>query len=99
MIFVIGLFPGIFLDRMKESVLSTYNQFKVVSGQAILFADDRDAKLLPEDTFSPAFLKGAPALRPSGGAPEGGAGQGDEEARAPGRAGGALAARGEEAGR
>ena len=60
MIFVIGFFPSIFLDRMKDSVQLTYNQFKVVSGQAILFADDRDAKLLPEDTFAPAFLKGAP---------------------------------------
>jgi len=60
MIFVIGFFPGIFLDRMKESVQLHHNQFKVVSGQAILFADERDAKLLPEDTFSPAFMKGAP---------------------------------------
>ncbi|MDI1449688.1 NADH-quinone oxidoreductase subunit M [Polyangium sp. 6x1] len=60
MIFVIGFFPSIFLDRMKESVLLQHNQFKVVSGQAILFADDRDAKLLPEDTFSPVFLKGMP---------------------------------------
>ncbi|HVK68503.1 MAG TPA: NADH-quinone oxidoreductase subunit M [Polyangium sp.] len=60
MIFVIGFFPSIFLDRMKESILLHHNQYKVVSGQAILFADDRDAKLLPEDTFSPAFLKGMP---------------------------------------
>ncbi|MDI1434145.1 complex I subunit 4 family protein [Polyangium sorediatum] len=60
MIFVIGFFPAIFLDRMKESILLHHNQYKVVSGQAILFADDRDAKLLPEDTFSPAFLKGMP---------------------------------------
>jgi NADH-quinone oxidoreductase subunit M len=60
MIFVIGLFPSIFLDRMKESVLLSYNQFKVVSGQAILFADDKDAKMLPADTFSPVFMKGAP---------------------------------------
>jgi NADH-quinone oxidoreductase subunit M len=60
MIFVIGFFPSVFLDRIKESVQLHHNQFKVVSGQAILFADDRDAKLLPEDTFSPAFMKGAP---------------------------------------
>ncbi|TKD03283.1 complex I subunit 4 family protein [Polyangium fumosum] len=60
MIFVIGFFPAIFLDRMKESILLHHNQYKVVSGQAILFADERDAKLLPEDTFSPAFLKGMP---------------------------------------
>jgi len=60
MIFVIGFFPSIFLDRMKESVLLHYNQFKVVSGQAILFSDERGAKILPEQTFSPAFLKSAP---------------------------------------
>jgi NADH-quinone oxidoreductase subunit M len=60
MIFVIGFFPSIFLDRMKDSVQLHHNQFKVVSGQAILFSDEHDAKLLPEDTFSPAFLKGAP---------------------------------------
>jgi len=60
MIFVIGFFPSIFLDRMKDSVQLHHNQFKVVSGQAILYADERDAKLLPEDTFSPAFMKGAP---------------------------------------
>lgn len=60
MIFVIGLFPSIFLDRMKDSILLHYNQFKTVSGQAVLFSDEKDAKLLPEDTFSPAFLKGAP---------------------------------------
>jgi NADH-quinone oxidoreductase subunit M len=70
LIFVIGLFPGIFLDRMKDSVALAYNQFKTVSAQAILFADDQDAKLLPEETFSPAFLKGAPATaepKPPGG--------------------------------
>ena len=60
MIFVIGFFPSIFLDRMKDAVQLHHNQFKTVSGQAVLFADERDAKLLPEDTFSPAFLKGAP---------------------------------------
>ncbi|MBK9263880.1 MAG: NADH-quinone oxidoreductase subunit M [Polyangiaceae bacterium] len=60
MIFVIGFFPSIFLDRMKDAVQLHHNQFKTVSGQAILFADERDAKLLPEDTFAPAFMKGAP---------------------------------------
>ncbi len=63
MIFVIGLFPSVFLDRMKDSIALAQSQFKTVSGQAILFADDRDAKILPEDTFSPAFLKGAPAVK------------------------------------
>ncbi len=70
MIFVIGFFPSIFLDRMKDSVQLHHNQFKVVSGQAILYADERDAKLLPEDTFSPAFMKGAPK-KPSAEAKDG----------------------------
>lgn len=60
MIFVIGFVPGLFLDRMKDSILLHYNQFKTVSGQAVLFSDEKDAKLLPEDKFSTAFLKGAP---------------------------------------
>jgi NADH-quinone oxidoreductase subunit M len=73
LIFAIGLFPSIFLDRMKDSIQLTYEQFKTVSGQSIVFADEREAKLLPEDTFSAAFLKGAPATSPpkpdSGGEP------------------------------
>ena len=60
MIFVIGLFPSILLDRMKDSVNLAYNQFKTVSGQAVLYSDDKDAKILPADVFNPAFLKGAP---------------------------------------
>jgi NADH-quinone oxidoreductase subunit M len=60
MIFVIGFFPSIFLDRMKDAVQLEYKQFKTVSGQAILYADEKNAQLLPEDTFAPEFLKGAP---------------------------------------
>jgi NADH-quinone oxidoreductase subunit M len=64
MIFVIGLFPSLFLDRMKESVALAHDQFKAVSGQAVLFSDDRGAKLLPIDresgVFAAAFMKGAP---------------------------------------
>jgi len=60
MIFVIGFAPSVFLDRMKPAVDMIHNQFKAVSGQAVLFADDHTSKLLPEDTFSGAFLKGAP---------------------------------------
>jgi NADH-quinone oxidoreductase subunit M len=62
MIFVIGFFPNVFLDRMKASVDLAYEQFKFVSGQAVLFSSERDAKLLPVDTLSPAFLKGAPVV-------------------------------------
>jgi NADH-quinone oxidoreductase subunit M len=70
MVFVIGLFPSIFLDRMKDALALVHNQFKTVSGQAILFADERNAKLLPADTFSPAFLQGAPVLKGQGGEEE-----------------------------
>lgn len=77
LIFVIGFFPSIFLDRMKDSVDLAYNQFKTVSGQAILFADEKEAKLLPDDTFSAAFLKGAPALaKPGAESPQANAAEG-----------------------
>jgi NADH-quinone oxidoreductase subunit M len=67
MIFVIGFFPGVFLDRMKDAIEMHHNQFKTVSGQAILYADEKDAKLLPEDVFNPAFLKGSPSHKEPGG--------------------------------
>jgi NADH-quinone oxidoreductase subunit M len=63
MIFVIGFFPNIFLDRMKAAIELHHNQFKFVSGQAVLFSDDRDAKILPADAFNPLFLKGAPGAK------------------------------------
>ncbi|HZF54106.1 MAG TPA: NADH-quinone oxidoreductase subunit M [Polyangiaceae bacterium] len=63
MIFVIGFFPNIFLDRMKEAINLQYNQFKTVSGQAILYADEHGARLLPADSFTAAFLQGAPKTK------------------------------------
>src|SRR5262249_27745398 len=84
MIFVIGLFPAIFLDRMKDSVNLAYEQFKTVSGQAILYSDERDAKILPEDVFSSAFLKGAPGEKPKPDAE--GSGDGQAANAAPGGA-------------
>jgi NADH-quinone oxidoreductase subunit M len=72
MIFVIGLFPSILLDRMKPSIAMAYEQFKVVSGQAINFADEHGAKLLPESSFEPAFLKGAPSTTKEGQGAKGG---------------------------
>ena len=80
MIFVIGFFPSIFLDRMKEAVQLEYNQFKTVSAQAILYGDDKNAQLLPDDTFSPEFLKGAPGIKEEKPA------DGDEQARGEGDA-------------
>lgn len=61
MIFVIGFFPGVFLDRMKDAIDMQHAQFKTVSGQAILYSDQNDAKLLPEDVFAPAFLSASPS--------------------------------------
>lgn len=63
MIFVIGFFPSIFLDRMKDSVQLEYNQFKTVSEQAIRFSDENNAQMLPADDFAPEFLRGAPGLK------------------------------------
>ncbi|MBK8256015.1 MAG: NADH-quinone oxidoreductase subunit M [Polyangiaceae bacterium] len=60
MIFVIGFAPNLFLDRMKASVDAFHTQFRTVSGQTVQFSLENAAQLLPEETFSPAFLKGAP---------------------------------------
>jgi NADH-quinone oxidoreductase subunit M len=48
---------------MKDAISLHYEQFKTVSGQAILYADEHGARLLPADTFSPAFMKGAPVTK------------------------------------
>jgi NADH-quinone oxidoreductase subunit M len=60
LIFVIGLFPGIFLDRMKDSVQLTYRQFKDVSDTAVAEGNTHTHLLLPASKFDPVFLKGAP---------------------------------------
>lgn len=71
MIFVIGLFPNVFLDRMKDSVALAQAQFKFASGQAVLFSDEHAAKLLPAEDFHPAFMKGAPGSTSKTDAPDG----------------------------
>jgi NADH-quinone oxidoreductase subunit M len=58
MIFVIGLFPSIFLDRMKDSVQLSYNQFKTISGQAVLFSHEHDADLGPGGRLLPRVPQG-----------------------------------------
>ena len=63
MIFVIGFFPSIFLDRTKDAVQLEYNQFKTVSEQSIRFGDEKNAQMLPEDDFAPEFLRGAPGFK------------------------------------
>jgi NADH-quinone oxidoreductase subunit M len=62
MVFAIGLFPSVFLERMTDSVGLFQRQFRTVSDQAILYGDERAAKILPADVFSPAFLRGAPEI-------------------------------------
>jgi NADH-quinone oxidoreductase subunit M len=63
MIFVIGLFPSIFLDRMKDSVELAERQFKKIAMATDKFAEDRGPRLLESSDFSPAFLKGAPEVK------------------------------------
>jgi NADH-quinone oxidoreductase subunit M len=60
MIFVIGLFPNVFLDRMKDTIASTQQQFERIAriGESV---GEGPARLLPADAFSAAFMKGAPA--------------------------------------
>jgi NADH-quinone oxidoreductase subunit M len=61
MIFVIGLFPSIFLDRMKDSVSLAYSQFKAISEQEVAYGNGREARIVPLDAFpNQAFFKGAP---------------------------------------
>jgi len=80
MIFVIGFFPSIFLDRMHDAVKLEYNQFKTVSDQAIRFSDENNAQMLPADDFAPEFLRGAPGIK------EEQPTDGDEQARGEGAA-------------
>jgi NADH-quinone oxidoreductase subunit M len=58
MIFVIGLFPGLFLDRMRPAVESYQAQF------VKLFTETPEttvaARLLPRDFFPATFMMGAP---------------------------------------
>jgi NADH-quinone oxidoreductase subunit M len=64
LIFVIGLFPGIFLDRMKDAVDLTHRQFKDISDTAVAEGNTHAALLLPAERFNAAFLKGAPPIKP-----------------------------------
>jgi NADH-quinone oxidoreductase subunit M len=61
MVFVIGFFPGIFLDRMKPAVAMAQTMFVDVSNAIIPGADDTRARLIPADVLPKAFLKGAPS--------------------------------------
>jgi len=62
MVFVIGFFPEIFLDRMRDAIRSSYSQFREVSAYVIQRGDDRDAKMVPKEYFSASFLEGAPTF-------------------------------------
>lgn len=63
MIFVIGLFPNVFLDRMRDAVVMHHNQFISVASKlsgANGLTDERKASLLPEGSLAPSYLQGAP---------------------------------------
>ena len=47
MMFVIGLFPGAFLDRIKQSVATSYSALEAVSRQVNDYGSATDARLLP----------------------------------------------------
>jgi NADH-quinone oxidoreductase subunit M len=59
MIFVIGLFPALFLEPMKPAVRIAVDQFNAVAG---LGANKAGAQLLPADLFNEAYLAKAPTL-------------------------------------
>jgi NADH-quinone oxidoreductase subunit M len=64
MIFVIGLFPNVFLSRTEDAVRLAYNQFKAVSDQqTIRFGDENAPKLLTAEDFNPVFLRGSPEVK------------------------------------
>jgi NADH-quinone oxidoreductase subunit M len=82
MIFVIGFFPSIFLDRMRDGVKVAYDNFKEVSQQAVTFAHPRDAQILPASVFQKGFLDGAPVIEAAAASPgPGGAAPAGPEAR------------------
>jgi NADH-quinone oxidoreductase subunit M len=71
LVFVIGFFPKIFLDRMEPAVRSAHAMFVDVSTAVIQGTDEHRARLLPEDAFPKAFLEGAPSFAPVDGAGSG----------------------------
>jgi NADH-quinone oxidoreductase subunit M len=62
MIFLIGFFPNIFLDRMKPSIDLLNTHYRDVSGALVSYTDDKAAKMLPDDVLAPALMKGAPTF-------------------------------------
>jgi len=83
MIFVIGFFPNIFLDRMKPSIDLLNTHYRDVSGALVSFTDDKAAKMIPEDVMSPAMMKGAPTFDDDGQTTDKVALAGDADAKAP----------------
>ena len=60
LMFVIGLFPAPFLDRIKSSVASTYGQVAAISQAVTDYGSNTDAKLIPFYAFPTEVMKGAP---------------------------------------
>ncbi len=62
MVFVIGFFPRIFLDRMEPAVRATQAMFVDASSAVIQGTDETRARLLPEEVLPKKFLQGAPVF-------------------------------------
>jgi NADH-quinone oxidoreductase subunit M len=60
MIFVLGWFPALLLDRMEPSVNAFAGQFRNGFDQSKSMIDDGAAQLLPANMFHEGFLDGAP---------------------------------------
>ncbi len=58
LIFAIGLFPSIFLDRMKDSVAHFVDQYRTLSGMAA--PRHRATWIDDKSVFYPGFLEGSP---------------------------------------
>jgi NADH-quinone oxidoreductase subunit M len=61
MVFVIGFFPNVFLDRMRPAVAAFADRFEAHAAIAAR-ADDREARFVPKDQFPAYFLVGAPVI-------------------------------------
>ncbi len=61
-IFVIGLFPALLLNRMKPAVDAFATQFRTTSEYAVTRANVIAAQRVPPDKFTPGFLSGAPMI-------------------------------------
>ncbi len=70
LVFVIGFFPNLLLDKMKGSVQLALVQYRDVSAatgsqSGVAATHEEDARMIPADVFQTTFLVGAPATKAS----------------------------------